>query len=119
MTKRILQAALAVALIATVPLDVAFARGGGGGGGGFGGGGGGGFGGGGHAGAGNSSFGGARSENDRGTLSYGRPQNPANQRLYDTARRDCSGARYSSGATPRIDYGSQTYSCFETGSSRR
>ena len=114
MTKRILQAALAVALIATVPLDAAFARGGGGGGAGGGGGFGGG-GGGGHAGGASS---GARTENDRGTLSYSRPQNPADQRLFDTARQDCSGARYSSGATPRIDYASQTYSCFEPASTR-
>jgi hypothetical protein len=110
MTRYLLRAALAVALIATVPLGEAFARGGGGGG--FGGGGGGG----GHSpgGGGNAS----RDQNDRGTLGYSRPQNPSDQRLFDTARKDCSGARYSSGATPRIDYGSQTYSCFEPGSSR-
>ena len=110
MTKRILQAALAVALIAFVPLDAAYARGGGGGGG-FGGGGGG------HAGNGGG-FGGARSDGGRGNLSYSRPQNPSDQRLFDTARKACSGAQFPSGATPRIDYASQSYSCFEPASTR-
>jgi hypothetical protein len=113
MTRKFFSAALAIAFIAAIPLDAAFARGGGGGGGGFGGGGGGGGRGG------NGGFGGARDQNDRGTLGYSRPQNTADQRLFDSARKDCSGARYSSGATPRIDYASQTYSCFEPGSSRR
>ena len=63
--------------------------------------------------------GGNRGDSGRGNLSYSRPQNPSEQATFDAARKDCSGARYSSGATPRIDYGSQTYSCFETGSSRR
>ena len=118
MTKRILQAALAVALIASVPLDAAFARGGGGGG--FGGGGGGGFGGGGGGRVGGGGgFNSGETNGGRGNLSYGRPQNPSDQRLFDSARKACSGAQYPSGATPRIDYASQTYSCFEPGSSRR
>ena len=109
MTKRYLPVVLAIALIATLPMD-AFARGGGGGGGGFGGGGGG-FGGGGH--------GGASGGTDRGSLSYSRPQDPADGRLFDQARKECSGAQYPSGATPRINYDADTFTCFEPGSSRR
>ena len=113
MLKRSIPVILAVAALTIIPLD-AMARGGGGGGG-FGGGGGSG-GGGDHGG-----FGGGNrgvSDGGRGSLSYSRPQSPSQQRLFDQARRECSGARYPSGATPRIDYASNSYNCFETGSSR-
>lgn len=108
---RSITALLAVAALTLLPLESAFARGGGGGGGGGFGGGGGGFGGGG----GNRGV----SDGGRGSMSYGRPANPSQQRLYDQARKDCSGAQYPSGATPRIDYASNSYNCFEGGSSRR
>lgn len=117
MTQRILPAFLAIAFLATLPVDAAFARGGGGGGGG-GGGMHGGNGGGMHGGNG----GGFRAGGDnggRGNLGYSRPQNPSNQRLYDSARKACSGAQYPSGATPRIDYSSNSFTCFEPGSARR
>lgn len=110
MNKRLVAAILAATVLAAVPLDGAFARGGGGAGGGFGGGGGGG---------GNRGHGGDVSDGGRGNLSYSRPQSPSQQRLYDQARKSCSGARYPSGATPRIDYGSNSFNCFESGSSRR
>lgn len=114
MTKRILPAALAIAFLASLPIDAAFARGGGGGGGSFGGGGGGGM----HGG--NSGYRGDAASG-RGNLSYSRPQNanPSSQRLYDNAKKACSGAQYPSGATPRIDYASNSFTCFEPGSSRR
>ncbi|MCX7350136.1 MAG: hypothetical protein NTZ54_11635 [Alphaproteobacteria bacterium] len=102
MFKRIMPAALALAFLAIIPLDAALARGGGDGGGGFGGG------------RGPSDNG----PSDRGSLGYGRPQNPSDQGLFDQARRECSGPKYPSGATPRIDYNADTYSCFEPGSSR-
>lgn len=109
MTKRFLPAVLAIALIATLPLD-AFARGGGGGSGGGGGGFGGGGGGGGH--------GRASGATDRGSLGYSRPQNASDGRLFDQARKACSGAQYPSGATPRINYDADTFTCFEPGSTR-
>lgn len=109
MIKRTLPALLAAAALALLPLESAFARGGGGGG--MGDGGGGGFGGGG----GNRGV----SDGGRGSVSYGRPQTPSQQRLFDQARKECSGAQYPSGATPRIDYASNSFNCFETGSSRR
>lgn len=110
MTKLYIPALLAIALISTLPMD-AFARGGGGGGG-FGGGDGG-FGGGGGGGR-----GGASGASDRGSFGYSRPQNPSDGRLFDQARKECSGAQYPSGATPRIDYDADTFTCFEPGSSR-
>lgn len=101
MTHRLIPTLLAVAFIATLPLEAAFARGGGGGaGGGFGGGGG-------HTDAG------------RGNVGYGRPQNDSDQRLFDQARRECNGPKYPSGATPRIDYGANSFTCVEPGSTRR
>ena len=115
---RSVTALLAVAALTLLPLESAFARGGGGGGGGGFGGGGGGFGGGGGGfggGGGNRGL----SDGGRGNLSYSRPANPSQQRLYDQARKECSGAQYPSGATPRIDYASNSYNCFEGGSSRR
>jgi trimeric autotransporter adhesin len=115
MKKRLVAAVLAATVLAIVPLDGAFARGGGGAGGGFGGGGGG-FGGGG---GGNRGHGGNVNDGGRGSISYSRPQSPSQQRLYDQARKSCSGARYPSGATPRIDYGSNSFNCFESGTSRR
>ena len=110
MNKRLIPAILAATVLAVLPLDGAFARGGGGAGGGFGGGGGGG---------GSRGHGGDVSDGGRGSVSYSRPQSPSQQRLYDEARKSCNGARYSSGATPRIDYGSNSYNCFESGTSRR
>ena len=100
MPNRLIPTLLAVAFIATLPLEAAFARGGGGGGS-FGGGGGG------HTDAG------------RGSVSYGRPQDASDQRLFDEARRECNGPKYPSGATPRIDYSSNSFTCFEPGSTRR
>ena len=114
MNRRLVPAILALALIATLPMD-AFARGGGGGGGGFGGGGGGSFGGGG----GSRGHAGDVGDGGRGSVSYSRPQTRSEQNLYNEARKTCSGARYSSGATPRIDYASNSYNCFESGTSRR
>lgn len=109
MTKGIVPMALALAFLASLPLDAAFARGGGGNGGG-----------GGHMGGDGGGFGGgARGPTDRGSLSYGRPQNLADQRLFDQARKECNGAQYPSGATPRIDYAADSFTCFEPGSSRR
>lgn len=113
MTMRTLSAALAVALLVALPIDAALASHGGGGGG---------HGGGGHGGGGHGGFGGGNrgiSDGGRGGLSYSRPQNPSQQRLYDQARKECSGAQYPSGATPRIDYASNSFNCFESGSSRR
>lgn len=106
MTKRIIPAVLALAFLAAVPMDAAFARGGGGGGG-FGGGGGGG----GHG-------GGDRGPSDRGSLGYSRPQNASDQKLFDNARRECNGPKYPSGATPRIDYDANSFTCVEPGSTR-
>ena len=116
MTKRIFPAILAIAFLTALPLDAAFARGGGGGGMG---GGGGGMGGGGRGDGGGAHGGGMRGPTDRGNLSYSRPQNPSDARLFDQARKSCSGAQYPSGATPRINYDADTFSCFEPGSSRR
>lgn len=104
MTNRLLPTILAAAFLATLPLEAAFARGGGGGGGGFGGGGGG---------------MGGHTDGGRGSLSYGRPQNDSDQRLFDQARKECNGPQYPSGATPRIDYDADTFTCFEPGSTRR
>ena len=116
MTKRSRLAILALALLVAFPLDAAFAGrgGGGGGGGGFGGGDGGGDRGGGFGG-GNRGIG----DGGRGSVSYSRPQNENQQRLFDAARKDCNGPKYPSGATPRIDYASNSYTCFEGGSTRR
>ena len=114
MTKRILPAALAIALIAALPLEAAHARGGGGEGGG-----GGGFGGGGdgmHGGNGGGYRGG--DGGGRGTLSYSKPQDPTKQDLFEAARNTCRGAQFPSGATPRIDYSANSFTCFEPGSSR-
>ncbi|MCA3561103.1 MAG: hypothetical protein IOC82_08770 [Aestuariivirga sp.] len=105
MKKHLIPAILAAALFATLPMEAAFAREGGGGN--LGGGGGGGFGGGSHT------------DGGRGNVSYSRPQNQSGQQLFDQARKDCSGPKYPSGATPRIDYDAGTYSCFEPGSTRR
>jgi hypothetical protein len=106
MTIRIATAALAIALVATLPLE-AFARGGGGGGDSGGGGGGGGH-----------------SASDHGATNIGggnigRPQTDADQRLFDQARQECNGPQYPSGAIPRINYDADSFTCFETGSSRR
>lgn len=122
MTMRILPAALAIALIASLPLAPAFAGGGGGGGGGGHGGGGGGFGGGGFGGGFGGGGGGANrgmTDGGRGVTAYSRPQDPDKQRLFDQARRECNGPKYPSGATPRIDYDADTFTCFEPGSTRR
>lgn len=102
MTKRILTTALAIALIA-VPLDAAFAgRGGGSGGGGAG------------------NHGGAdRGPSERGGFGFDPPRTPDDQRLFDQARRECNGPKYPSGATPRINYDADTFTCFEPGSTRR
>ena len=106
MNIRIVTAALAIALVATLPLE-AFARGGGGGGDSGGGGGGGGH-----------------SASDHGATNIGggnigRPQSDADQRLFDQARNECNGPQYPSGATPRINYDADSFTCFEPGSSRR
>ena len=108
MNIRIVTAALAIALVATLPLE-AFARGGGGGGDSGGGGGGG---------------GGGHSASDHGATNIGggnigRPQTDADQRLFDQARQECNGPQYPSGAIPRINYDADSFTCFETGSSRR
>lgn len=105
MTKRILPAALAIALIASLPVDAAFAGKGGGGGGG----------------GGHSSGGGAnRGPSDHGGgFGFDRPQTGADQRLFDQARKECNGPKYPSGATPQINYDANTFTCFEPGSSRR
>ena len=99
MSRRIVPTVFAVAFLVSLPLEGALARSGGGGGGG---------------GRGASDRG-----SDRGSISYSRPSNSSQQKLFDQARKDCSGARYPSGATPKMDYASSSYSCFETGSSRR
>ncbi len=101
MKTRMIPIILAAAFLAALPLEAALARGGDRGGGG--------------------GFGGSTGHTDggRGNVSYGRPQNTSNQQLYDRARKDCSGPKYPSGATPRIDYDAGTYSCFEPGSTRR
>lgn len=110
MNKHLIPAILAAAFLAVLPFEAALARGGGGGN----------FGGGGNMGD-RGGFGGNTNHSDggRGSVSYGRPQNQSDQQLYDRARKDCSGPKYSSGATPRIDYDADTYSCFEPGSTRR
>ena len=105
MTNRIIPAALAVAFLATLSTDIAFARGGGGGGGG------GGFGGGGNA--------GGHTDGGSGRTSFSRPDNASDQRLFDQARQECNGPKYPSGATPRINYDADTFTCFEPGSTRR
>lgn len=104
MTIRIVPVALAIALVSTLPLE-AFARGGGGGGQGGGGGGG-------------------HSSSDHGATNIGggnigRIQNDSDQRLFDQARRECNGPKYPSGAIPQINYDADSFTCFETGSSRR
>ena len=101
MTIRIATAALAIALVATLPLE-AFARGGGEGGGG----------------------GGDHGASDHGATNVGggnigRPQTDADQRLFDQARQECNGPQYPSGAIPRINYDADSFTCFEPGSSRR
>ena len=102
MTMRIVPAALAIALLATFPLEALAHSGGGGGGGG----------------------GGGRGASDRGPSDYGggnigRPQTASDQRLFDQARKECNGPQYPSGATPRINYDANSFTCFEPGSSRR
>ena len=80
MNKRLIPAILAATVLAVLPLDGAFARGGGGAGGGFGGGGG------------SRGHGGDVSDGGRGSVSYSRPQSPSQQRLYDEARKSCHDA---------------------------
>ena len=104
MNIRIMPVALAIALVCTLPLE-AFARGGGGGGESGGGGGG-------HSGS-------DRGATNIGGDNVGRIQNDSDQRLFDQARRECNGPQYPSGATPRINYDADTFTCFEPGSSRR
>lgn len=105
MSKPILSTALALALIA-LPLEAAFAgRGGGGGGGGH------------HGSSGNSSA--DRGSSERGGFGFDPPRTPDEQRLFDDARRECNGPKYPSGATPRINYDADTFTCFEPGSTRR
>lgn len=96
MTKRLIPAMLAVALIAALPLEAAFARSGGSGGGGA-----------------------SRGASDHGGGAVGRPQNANDQHLFDQARKECNGPKYPSGATPIVNYDAGTFSCFEPGSSRR
>lgn len=99
-----IQRLLAVSAIVLIAASPAFARGGGGGGGGFGGGG--------------SADRGGGYAGDRGGPDVGRPQNDADRALGDQARRECNGPKYPSGATPRINYDADTFTCFEPGSSR-
>jgi hypothetical protein len=101
MKMRIAPTALAIALIAALPLDALAKSGGGGGGGG--------------GGRGASD----RGPTDRGGGNIGRPQTDADQRLFDQARKECNGPQYPSGATPRINYDANSFTCFEPGSSRR
>ena len=101
MTIRIVTAALAMALLATLPLEALAHSGGGGGGG-----------------------GGGRSASDRGPTDHGggnigQPKTDSDQRLFDQARKECNGPQYPSGATPRINYDANSFTCFEPGSSRR
>ena len=105
MTIRIATAALAIALVATLPIE-AFARGGGGGGGEGGGG------------------GGDHGASDHGATNVGggnigRPQSDADQRLFDQARNECNGPQYPNGAQPRINYTKGTFQCVEPGWTRR
>lgn len=113
MNMRRVAAAFAACALLLAPLDAAFARGGGGGGGG------GADSGGGRGGGGDG--GGARNggSSTRGGYGFDRPQTDADRRLADEARRECNGPKYPSGATPRIDYDTESYSCFEPGSTRR
>ena len=97
MTKRLIPAVLAIAFIAVLPLEAAFARGGGGGGGG----------------------GGSHGSTDHGGGPTGHQQNDSDQRLFDSARRECNGPKYPSGATPIVNYDADTFTCFEPGSTRR
>jgi|GEM_PF-7074548 len=103
MTKRILPALLAVAVLAAFPLEAALARGGGGGGGG----------------ADHGGGGASRGATDHGGGGAGRPQNAADRNLADQARRECNGPKYPSGATPIVNYDADTFTCFEPGSTRR
>ncbi len=108
MTRKFMTCALALALVASLPLESALARGGGGGGGDFGGGG-------------NSGGSGGAADHgpsDRGGFGFDPPRTSSQQRLYEQARRTCNGPRYPSGASPRVDYSANSFTCFETGTSR-
>jgi hypothetical protein len=108
MIRRFISAAFAAGVLMLVPPDAAFARGGGGGGGDDGGGG---------RGGGDRGMGGGSLT--RGGYGFDRPQTDADRRLYDQAQKECNGPKYPSGATPRINYDVETFSCFEPGSTRR
>lgn len=109
MAMRIIVVAIATGVLWLQPLDAAFARGGGGGGGG------GGFQGGGN-GMGRDTGGGSST---RGGYGFDRPETAADKQLMDEAHRECNGPKYPSGATPRVNYEAETFSCFEPGSTRR
>lgn len=95
MTKRLIPAMLAIAFIAVLPLEAAFARGGGGGG-----------------------DGGSKGSTDHMSDSSGHQENDSDQRLLDAARKECNGPKYPSGATPIVNYDANTFTCFEPGSTR-
>lgn len=109
MFRHIIASTLFAALLAGAAAP-AMARGGGGGGD---------FGGGGSFGG---DSGGGRSggfAGDRGGFGYDRPQTAADRNLLDNARRECNGPKYPDGATPRVNYDADTFTCFEPGSTRR
>lgn len=107
MSNKLIPAILAMMLVTAMPLQAAFARGGGDGGGGgdFGGGGGG-------------NPGADHGPSDRGGFGFDPPRNQSQQRLYDQARRECNGPHYPSGASPRVNYSTNSFTCFEPGSTR-
>lgn len=110
MNMRRVAAVVAACALLLAPLDAAFARGGGGGGGG-----------GADSGGGRGDGGGARNggSSTRGGYGFDGPETDADRRLSDEAHRECNGPKYPSGATPRIDYDAESYSCFEPGTTRR
>lgn len=101
MFTRYMPAALALTIATLVSAHPALARGDGGGGGGD---------------RGNQSGGFA---GDRGGFGFDPPRTDADRDLADRARRECNGPQYPDGATPRINYDADSFTCFEPGSTRR
>jgi len=108
MPMRYAPAVAVLAVAAAISISPALARGGGGGGG---------FGGGGDHGGGGGQHGGFAG--DHGGFGFDPPRTDADRDLADRARRECNGPKYPDGATPRINYDADTFTCFEPGTTRR
>ena len=110
MFKRIVASGLLMAVLAAAAAVPATARGGGGSGS---------AGSGGFGGFGGDSGGRSVSASDRGSFGYSRPQTASDRNLFDQARKECNGPKYPDGATPRVNYSANSFTCFEPGTSRR